>query len=106
MIARIWHGFVPKEKAADYGNYLSDFGIRDYHSIPGNRAVHVLQRVEEDGVHFVLISYWESRESIEAYAGVDIEQAHYYPYDLECLVNPEPNVTHYDVLAAAENSGD
>jgi hypothetical protein len=33
------------------------------------------------------------------YAGADIEQAHYYSYDLECLVNPEPKVAHYETLA-------
>lgn len=102
MIARIWHGMVPQEKATDYGNYLSDFGMRDYGSIPGNRSAYVLQRVEEGLVHFMLVSFWESRQSIEAYAGADIEQAHYYPYDLECLVDPEPNVAHYEVLAATE----
>ena len=33
-----------------------------------------------------------------AYAGTDIEQAHYYPYDLECLIDPPRNVEHYEVL--------
>ncbi len=99
MIARVWHGVVSKEKAAGYAEYLAGFGVRDYRSIPGNRAVHVLRRMQDDGVHFLLISLWESREAIEAYAGPDIEQAHYYAYDLECLLNPEPNVSHYEVLA-------
>jgi hypothetical protein len=33
--------------------------------------------------------------------GHDIERARYFSYDLECLEDPEPNVTHYDVLVAA-----
>jgi hypothetical protein len=30
--------------------------------------------------------------------GPEIERAQYFAYDLECLVEPEPHVVHYDVL--------
>ena len=104
MIARVWHGVVPLEKAEGYGRYLSDsdFGVPDYQRTPGNRGACLLRRVQEDRVHFLLISLWESREAIQAYAGPDIERARYFPYDRECLVDPEPNVTHYEVLVAPE----
>lgn len=98
MIARVWRGVVPIEKAEAYLRYLVDFGFRDYQSYPGNRAVHLLRRTEEARVHFFLLSFWNSREAIMAYAGADIEQAHYYPYDLECLIDPARNVEHYEVL--------
>lgn len=103
MIARVWHGVVLKEKAEGYARYLadSDRGIRDYRSTPGNRGAYLLQRMDADGVHFLLISLWESRQAIQAYAGPDIEKARYFPYDLESLVDPEPHVTHYEVLASA-----
>jgi hypothetical protein len=48
-------------------------------------------------VHFLLLSFWESRQAIVAYAGVDIAKPHYYAFDLECLIDPAPNVEHYDV---------
>lgn len=60
------------------------------------------QTAEGDRVHFLLISLWQSREAIQAYAGPDIERARYYDYDRECLVDPEPNVTHYEVVLAPE----
>lgn len=102
MIARVWHGVVPIEKATRYAQYLSDFGVRDYRAIPGNRGVSVLRREEGDRVHFLLFSLWESWESIRAYAGSNPELAHYYPFDLECLLEPDPRVTHYEVLVAPE----
>lgn len=107
MIARVWHGVVPLEKAEGYGDYLStsDRGVPDYRATPGNRGACLLRRVEGDRVHFLLISLWDSRDSIAAYAGPDIDQARYFPYDRECLVDPERHVTHYDVLVAPE-SGD
>ncbi|MGE5243776.1 MAG: hypothetical protein ACM3SQ_06085 [Betaproteobacteria bacterium] len=52
-------------------------------------------------MHFLLVSLWESRDAIEAYAGADIERARYFPYDRECLIEPEPDVAHYEVLVAS-----
>lgn len=100
MIARVWHGIVPLEKADAYGTYLSDSdrGVRDYQRLPGNRGVSLLRRVEGDRVHFLLLSWWDSRDAIEPYAGPDIDRAQYFSYDRECLLAPEPNVAHYDVL--------
>lgn len=100
MIARVWHGLVPIEKADAYGRYLSDSdrGVRDYRQVPGNRAVWLLRRDQGDRAHFLLISLWDSRAAIEGYAGPDIERAQYFPYDRECLLEPEPNVAHYEVL--------
>jgi heme-degrading monooxygenase HmoA len=103
MIARVWHGVVPRDKADGYGKYLSDSdrGVRDYQRLPGNRGVCLMRRDEGAQVHFLLMSFWDTRASIEAYTGPDIEKAQYFPYDLECLLAPEPKVTHYEVLVGA-----
>lgn len=103
MIARVWQGVVPADKAEGYGRYLSDsdFGVRDYQRTPGNRGVCLLKRSQGDRVQFLLISLWESRDAIAAYAGPDIERARYFPYDRECLLEPDPDVAHYEVMAAA-----
>jgi len=92
---------VPIEKADGYAEYLaeSDLGVRGYRAIPGNRGASLLRRVEGRQTHFVLISYWESVEAIRRYAGTDMEKARYFPYDLACLVEPEPKAEHFEVLA-------
>jgi len=99
MIARIWHGVVPIEKAQAYLDYLAGFGFRDYQAYAGFRGAHLLHRTEEARMQVLLLSLWDSREAIVAYAGAEIERAHYYPYDLECLIDPAPNVQHYEVRA-------
>lgn len=106
MTARVWHGIVPLDKADDYGKYLSDSdrGVRDYRQTPGNRGVCLMRRVEGDRVHFLLLSLWDSRTAIEKYAGPDIDRAQYFPYDRECLLDPEPKVAHYEVLVAPETA--
>ncbi len=97
MIARLWHGRVPAAKAEAYRRYLEATGLEDYRSTPGNRGVTVLERVEGDEAHFLLVSYWESEEAIRAFAGDDVLRARYYPEDAEFLLEFEPRVTHYEV---------
>ena len=107
MIARVWHGVVPLEKAEAYGNYLesSEHGVSDYRRVPGNCGACLLRRVEGERAEFLLISFWDSREAIEGYAGPDIERARYFPFDRECLLELEPHVAHYDVMVAPETRG-
>lgn len=102
MIARTWHGRVPAAKADAYHEYLQRTGLPDYKATPGNRGVQVLRRVEGDEAHFLLLSFWDSLESIRAFAGDDLERARYYPEDSEYLLELEPTVTHYEVLEMPE----
>lgn len=104
MIARVWHGVVPRARADAYERYLveSDRGIDDYRKVPGNRGATLMRRDDGDRVHFLFISLWESRQAIAGYAGEDIEKAQYFPFDLECLIDPEPHVAHYEVVSTSE----
>ena len=100
MIARVWHGVVPVEKADGYARYLadSDRGVGAYRAIRGNRGVSLMRRAEGNLVHFLLISFWDSESAIREYAGPDIDRAQYFEYDRECLLDPELSVTHYEVV--------
>jgi heme-degrading monooxygenase HmoA len=100
MIARTWHGVTPAAKADAYYAYLEESGVKEYRKTPGNLGVYVLRRVEGDRAHFLLISLWDSHESIRAFAGAELEKARYFPKDREFLLAFEPKVTHYEVLAA------
>lgn len=98
MIARTWEGRVPAEKADAYHEYLLETGVEEYKSIPGNRGVHVLRRVEGDEAHFLLVTFWDSWDDIMAFAGEAVEKAKYYDEDEKFLLELVPTVTHYDVL--------
>lgn len=98
QIARMWHGIVSIEKADDYFEYLQHTGLKDYRNVDGNLGVRVLRRTENDRVHFLLITFWDSYESIRTFAGEDYERARYYPDDEKYLLELKPFVTHYEVL--------
>ncbi|HEY5615290.1 MAG TPA: antibiotic biosynthesis monooxygenase [Bacteroidota bacterium] len=98
MIARIWRGRVPASKADSYHEYLKKTGLDDYRLTPGNKGVTVLRRVKGDEAEFLLITLWDSYESIKKFAGAGYEKARYYPEDKDFLLEFEPNVSHFDVL--------
>jgi len=99
MIARTWHGVTDASKADEYLDYLKKTGVPEYKQTEGNRGVYVLRRIDGDRAHFLLLTFWESEDAIKRFAGPDIERAKYYPEDEKFLLELEPTVTHYEVLA-------
>ena len=100
MIIRTWHGRTRREHADAYGEFLCARAIPDYRSTPGNRGARVLRREAADATHFVTLTFWYSDAAIRAFAGPDILKAKYYPEDAQYLLEFEPEVVHYDVLAS------
>jgi hypothetical protein len=98
MIARHWHGRVPTAKAEAYLAFLVERALPDYRATPGNLAAFVLRRTDGNVTHFLTVSHWVSMAAIEAFAGVEVERAKYYPEDADFLLEFEPNVAHYDLF--------
>jgi heme-degrading monooxygenase HmoA len=97
MIARLWHGRTPVEKSEEYLQFLIGRAIPDYKSVAGNRSVAIMRRNEGGATHFLILTTWDSRQAIEAFAGSDIDVAKYYPEDKDFLLEFEPHVTHYEI---------
>lgn len=98
MIARIWHGVTLLEKGGDYTDYLLRTGLPDYRATDGNLGAYILKRREDDKMHFITLTFWDSEAAIRRFAGEDIEKARYYPKDSEFLMEMEPLVRHYEVV--------
>ena len=96
VVAREWRGRVAPARADEYHRYLLG-GVAKIRSVPGSLGVQVMRRDEAGAVEFTVISYWESREAIKAYAGQDIEKPHHLPKDREMLLELPTRVLHYDV---------
>jgi heme-degrading monooxygenase HmoA len=108
MIARIWRGITPAERADDYVASLEGNLLRDCASTPGNRGISVLRRAQGEQCEIVLISLWDSLEAMRAYAGQNPERSVYYPEDEAYLLELEPLVRLYDVVAtlSPQSTGD
>ena len=102
MIARIWHGVTPKTKAGKYSDFLNARAIPDYRGVPGNLAVYILRRDERDKTHFVTLTFWESLEAIQGFAGEPADRAKYYLEDRDYLLAFEPKVQHWEVVGSGK----
>jgi hypothetical protein len=99
MIARRWHGRVPGEKAEAYLRLMRDVAIPDYRSVAGNRGAWCLHRREGDVVHVEMLTFWDDEAAIRRFAGEDIAVAKYYDFDDGFLLEKEPHVLHFAVIA-------
>jgi heme-degrading monooxygenase HmoA len=105
MIARIWRGWVHPEHAAAYIDYVERTGLADYRRTPGNRGAWLLQRRDGERIEVVTLSFWDSYDAIQRFAGADITRARFYPEDDRYLVAREWTVTHHEVSAGSLPSG-
>jgi heme-degrading monooxygenase HmoA len=101
VVARHWRGWIRSEDAERYTAYVQETGIDELVATPGNHGAQIWLRPVGERTEIVVVSYWDSRDSIRAFAGDDIEVAHYYPEDEEFLVERDMHVTHYDVVSSA-----
>ncbi len=101
MIARIWQGRTRPGMGKSYYEYLDQTGLKEYRATKGFRSVLVLRREMGEESEYVLVTLWDSMESVRGFAGPEPERAVYYPEDDRYFPEHErrPFVTHYDVLA-------
>lgn len=104
VIARAWHGKTLRAKADEYEQYLAG-AIKKFQTIKGNLG-YQLMRLDggPDGdpyTEFQVISYWDSPDSIKAYAGQDIRRTRDAPRDDEFLIAKEPFVRNYELRVNA-----
>jgi heme-degrading monooxygenase HmoA len=99
MIARWWRGWTRAEEIDRYVEYVEETGVGALAATPGNLAVYVLTRVDGDLAEIVVLSLWESREHVRAFAGADVGRAVFYPEDDRYLVDRDWTVSHYEVPA-------
>jgi heme-degrading monooxygenase HmoA len=76
MICRVWHGWTLQENASAYDSYLK------YELLPrverelvsrGYRGFQVLRHDRGNDVEFVTMLWFDSLESVKAFAGKDYE---------------------------------
>jgi heme-degrading monooxygenase HmoA len=97
MIARIWQGAVGRADADAYADYMSATGLPGYRNTAGNVAALMLRRYVNEKCEFLMLSLWDSMESIRAFAGDEPDKAVFYPEDDRFLVERELTVRHYEL---------
>ena len=95
---RLWHGRVAIEKADEYEKFLLERAVPDYSSVDGLLKLYFQRRDEDTVAHFLLVTIWDSMESVKKFAGPEPELAKYYPEDDDFLLEKEKHSALYRVF--------
>ncbi len=97
-IMRLWHGEVAIEKADEYEKFMIEKAAPDYGSVDGLLKLYFQRKNENKIAHFLLVTIWDSLESIKKFAGPEPDLAKYYPEDDAFLLEKEKYTSMYDVF--------
>jgi heme-degrading monooxygenase HmoA len=75
MIARIWRGWAPRERADDYQRHYELAVGEHLQGISGFRGAQLLRRDEGSEVAFTSITWFTDLKALRAFAGDDYERA-------------------------------
>jgi heme-degrading monooxygenase HmoA len=99
MISRIWHGYTTHENADAYESLLKDeifISIRG-RNIPGFQEIQLFRRDLDKEVEFITIMWFDSIDSVRAFAGADYEVAVVPPKARDLLSHFDERSKHYQV---------
>ncbi len=97
-IMRWWHGKVAIEKGEEYEKFMISRAAPDYGSVDGLLKLYFQRRNENTIAHFLLVTIWDSMESVKKFAGEHPEKAKYYPEDDTFLLEKEETSALYEVF--------
>ncbi len=94
MIGRVWRGWAKPALADSYEQLLTKETLPALHRVAGYKGSYFMRRTLDGGeVEFMEITFWESMESIVAFAGEDCTKA-VVPLDTQTFL------TRYDDRSA------
>jgi heme-degrading monooxygenase HmoA len=98
MIARLWRGFAATSSDADaYQRHVTQTVFPSLAAITGHRGARVLRREEGGRTEFLVLTFWDSMESVRRFAGRDAERAVVEPEARAVLSDYDDFVRHYEV---------
>lgn len=98
MIERHWRGIAKLEESDNYIRHLHSKTFPQLESLNGFIDASILRRPVGKGVEFLIVTAWDSIDSIRAFAGEDVELANVPPEARVMMVEFEERVRHYEVL--------
>jgi heme-degrading monooxygenase HmoA len=100
MIVRTWRCVAPKHLPDGYITHFHQTVLPHLKVNDGFMGALLLRRETAEGMEFVVVTQWDSMDSIKKIAGDDHERAVVEPGDMEILISYDPTVAHYDVISS------
>jgi heme-degrading monooxygenase HmoA len=101
MVIREWRGRAALSRADAYPGHFRTAVLPELREIRGFLEACLSQRRLDDGIEFLVLTRWESLDTIRAFAGGDIAAAVVEPGAVAALLDFDRMVQHYEVIEAA-----
>ncbi len=97
MISRHWTGLARSGEAEHYAEHLRTDTFPKLAKIQGFLGASILRREMGDGVEFLIVTQWDSLETIKKFAGNDPEVAVVPENVRAMMIDYDRTVRHYEV---------
>ena len=98
MIARLWRGRAADAAKADaYARHFTETVTAELKHLAGHRGAWLLRREVDGGAEFIALTFWESRQAIEAFTGPDISKSVVEPEARAVLDEFDDFASHYEM---------
>jgi hypothetical protein len=101
LIARVWKGWTRLEHAEAYEKLLREQVVPSLRKINGHHAAYVLRHDDQKEAEFLVVNFFESWDSVRAFAGEDFTVPVFEPEARKLLSKVEPKAKHYEVRVQA-----
>ena len=98
MIIREWRGRARRSRADAYPRHFRERVISELRQVPGFIGAQLARRDLEGEVEFLVLTQWQSMDTIRAFAGTEVEKAVVEPGAAAALVEFDERVRHYEVI--------
>lgn len=98
MIIREWRGRARRSRADAYPRHFRERVISELRQVPGFIGAQLARRDLEGEVEFLVLTQWQSMDTIRAFAGTEVEKAVVEPSAAAALVEFDECVRHYEVV--------
>src|ERR1700722_16186917 len=99
MIARIWRGWAPRERAGDYQRHYESEVSGHLRAVSGFRGADLLRRDEGTEVMFTSITWFTDLQAVRDFAGDNYEQAVVEDDARAALSRWDEQVCHHEAAA-------
>jgi heme-degrading monooxygenase HmoA len=97
MIARIWRGWAPRDRADDYQRHYEAEVSGHLQAVSGFRGAQLLRRDDGGEVVFTSITWFTDLAAVRGFAGDDIEGAVVADAAQAALSRWDERVLHHEV---------
>ena len=98
MIIREWRGRADAARPDAYPTHFRTHVVPDLRKLSGFRGATLMRRTLGSRIEFVVLSRWDTLESVQAFAGADVSRSIVEPGGVAALLEFDSTAQHFEVI--------